>query len=101
MAQGVPALVTCMIACILTTAAGCISVDATGDRRAAIDLAQSRVDESTEVRGLEEDPYASPRAWDGTSPLDADTAVQVALQRDAAVRRTLALVDLARANLAQ
>lgn len=101
MAQGVPALVTCMIACMLTTVAGCISVDATGDRRAAIDLAQSRVDGSTEVRGLEEDPHASPRAWDGTSPLDADTAVQVALQRDAAVRRTLALVDLARANLAQ
>lgn len=81
--------------------AGCVSTDAEADRDLSVSLAQSRLNRADASEVLGRSPLDPPRSWNGTDPLDVDTAVEVAFERDADVRRTMALVDLARAELAQ
>lgn len=80
---------------------GCISTDATPDRNLALDLAATRLGQPDAIAATLDDPQLPSPDWNGRDPLDADLAVRVAMSRDAGIRRTLAEVALARAELAQ
>ena len=88
-------------ATLLFLGSGCISTDSASDRRLAIDLAGEHVAPGGGIDAIEADPTFPPETWNGETPLTSATAVRVAMARDTSVRRTLAAVDIARADLAQ
>lgn len=94
-------LATVSTATLVFALAGCLSPDSTPDRRFAVDLASDRIESHADLDALQSDPTSDPEAWNGQSPLTSGVAVQVAMSRDAGVRRTLAAIDVARADLAQ
>jgi outer membrane protein TolC len=83
------------------TTSGCISSDPTSDRSNVEALVHPRLGEVINLDVVNASPVSPPSDWNGSGPLDADTAVRVAFQRDAGIRTSLAKLDLARAELAQ
>jgi outer membrane protein, heavy metal efflux system len=83
------------------TASGCISNDPASDRSNVDALVRPRLGERVDLDSVKASPVSPPSVWNGLEPLDADTAVRVAFQRDAGIRASLAELDLARAELAQ
>ena len=92
---------TLAVGFLAVVGSGCISADPVEDRRRAVDLAGTRLTEPLSKRILDGSAQDPPAAWNGDTPLDADTAVEVALSRDPSIRQTLAMVDMARAELAR
>ena len=89
------------VATLLLPLSGCISTDSAPDRRLAIDLAEDHLAQPGGIDAIETDPTLPPEIWNGETPLTSDIAVQVAMARDTGIRRTLAAVEVARADLAQ
>ena len=88
-----------LLAAVAPTA--CISTDPTDDRKEAVSTALDRIDRPELARNLAEDPQRTSAAWPPDEPLDPDTAVSIAMSRDATVRRSLVAIDKVRAELAQ
>lgn len=88
-------------ALVVAFASGCISSDPTSDRLRVDELAADRLRTGFDAEDVARDPVLQPTAWNFADPLDAETAVRVAFQRDPEIRLALARLDLARAELAQ
>lgn len=86
---------------VIAVGPGCISSDPAADRLRVDEIAESRLEGRFDAEDVARSPVLPPPAWNFVDPLDADTAVRVAFQRDAGIRGTLADLDLARAELAQ
>ena len=85
-----------------TGVAGCISSNPAPDIERSAALANDRKGVAVELEDLWAKPWQDRSAgWNGSTALDVDTAVQVALSNDPALRRNLAQVASARANLSQ
>ena len=79
---------------------GCSSLNPTGDIQQSAALTESRLQVDTE--SVWQQPVNEPsKAWDGVSPLSAETAVMVALQNEPEVRESLANIAARRADLVQ
>ncbi|MFB0985739.1 MAG: hypothetical protein QMB94_05520, partial [Phycisphaerales bacterium] len=76
------------------TTSGCISSDPTSDRSNVEALVHPRLGEVINLDVVNASPVSPPSDWNGSGPLDADTAVRVAFQRDAGIRTSLAKLDL-------
>ncbi len=82
--------------------AGCISANPAPDIAQTAALANDRKGVDDELEHLWARPWQDRTAgWNGSTSLGVDTAVQVALRNDPALRRNLAQVAVARANLSQ
>lgn len=86
---------------VIAVGPGCISSDPATDRLRVDEIAGSRLEDRFDATNVARSPVLPPPAWNFIDPLDADTAVRVAFQRDAGIRAALADLDLARAELAQ
>ena len=81
---------------------GCISANPAPDIDQTAALANDRKGVGDELDDLWAKPWQDQAGgWDGSTALDVDTAIQVALRNDPALRRNLAMVAGARANLSQ
>jgi len=81
---------------------GCISANPAPDIAQTAALADDRKGVDDELEDLWAKPWQDQAAgWNGSTPLGIDAAVQVALRNDPALRRNLAQVAGARANLSQ
>ncbi|MEC8320160.1 MAG: hypothetical protein VX012_02035, partial [Planctomycetota bacterium] len=90
-----------LLVATLPSLTGCIGVDATEQRGDAVALAAPRVVDADALELLQADPTGTSVDWRTSVPLDLDTAIGVAMSRDAEVRRALAEVDRVQALLAQ
>ena len=81
---------------------GCISANPAPDIAQTAALANDRKGVDDKLEDLWAEPWQDHAAgWNGRTPLGVDAAVQVALRNDPALRRNLAQVASARANLSQ
>jgi len=81
---------------------GCISANPAPDIAQTAALANDRKGVDGQLDALWAKSWQDQAGgWDGSTALDVDTAVQVALRNDPALRRNLAKVAGARANLSQ
>ena len=90
---------TILVAGLAPTA--CITTDSSDDREVAVSTALARLDRPSLASSLESGPEDACPEWPPRDPLDPDTAVSIAMSRDAIVRRSLVAIDKARAGLAQ
>lgn len=88
-------------ATVIAVGPGCISSDPAADRLRVDEIVGSRLEDRFDAEDVARSPVLPPPAWNFVDPLDVETAVRVAFQRDAKIRTTLAELDLARAELAQ
>jgi outer membrane protein TolC len=80
----------------------CTSLDPKADLDRAKTIALPRLDVDVDATAaLARHPEDAPNAWDGTTPIDIDSAVLTAFQRDAHVRAALENVAMRRAMLVQ
>ena len=86
---------------VIALGPGCISSDPATDRLRVDEITGTRLEDRFDAANVARSPVLPPPAWNFVDPLDADTAVRVAFQRDAGIRIALADLDLARAELAQ
>ena len=93
--------VTVASATVIAVGPGCISSDPAADRLRVDEIAESRLEDRFDAEDVARAPVLPPPAWNFVDPLDVETAVRVAFQRDAKIRTALAELDLARAELAQ
>ncbi|MBC02627.1 MAG: hypothetical protein CMJ34_04900 [Phycisphaerae bacterium] len=93
------AVLTILLAGLAPTA--CISTDSSHDREEAVSTALERLDRPSLASNLDDGPEDRSFEWPPEVPLDPDTAVSIAMSRDAMVRRSLVAIDKARAGLAQ
>ena len=81
---------------------GCLSANPAADIAKTASLANDRKGVDDELENLWAKPWQDRAAgWNGGTALDVNTAVQAALSNDPALRRNLARVAGARANLSQ
>ncbi|MCH2161609.1 MAG: TolC family protein, partial [Phycisphaerales bacterium] len=86
----------------LLLASGCTSLDPTADIERAGSLATPRLQAPINADvALDRDPTEMPEAWDTEVPLDVDSAVLVAFERDAGIRIALENIAVRRAELVQ
>ena len=80
----------------------CTSLDPKADLDRAKTIASPRLDVDVDATAaLARHPEDAPNAWDGATPIDVDSAVLTAFQRDALVRAALEKVAMRRALLVQ
>ena len=95
------ALQTCLLT-ILLLAGGCSSLDPAADIERAGSLAAPRIQASADVEAaLQRNPTEPPTAWTAGTPLDAESAVLVALERDPYIRVAMEKIAIQRAQMVQ
>ncbi|MAB71951.1 MAG: hypothetical protein CMJ54_05545, partial [Planctomycetaceae bacterium] len=76
------AVVTASIV-VIAIGPGCISSDPAADRLRVDEIAESRLEDRFDAEDVARAPALPPAAWNFVDPLDVETAVRVAFQRDA------------------
>ena len=87
---------------VFTGLTACTSLDPKPDFDRAREIASPRLNTDIDLESaLSRNPNELPSSWDGTAPLDINTAVLIAFERDTMIRRAMEEIAIRRADLVQ